>query len=98
MLIYLKEYFFKRVTDAYVLHLSKLFCFLGQFASSGARSYAFVSTGRAKALSFLPAASDSLLFILSDDASLAFFSGQTSSSKGNNECVLLYLFFCVSPV
>lgn len=40
-----------------------------------------------------PAASDSLLFILSDAASLAFFSGQSSSSKGNNECVFLLFFF-----
>lgn len=34
-----------------------------------------------------PAVPDSLLFILSDAVSLAFFAGQSSFSKENNECV-----------
>lgn len=56
MLIFLKEYFFKRVSDADVLPVCKLcqfFCFLGQFASSGGGSFAFVSTGVAKSFSLL---------------------------------------------
>lgn len=56
MLTFLKEYFFKRVSDADVLPVCKLcqfFCLLGQFASSSGGSFAFVNTGGAKALSLL---------------------------------------------